>query len=121
MNWQKAPDIQKRVTALIKKLKLDYISPERIFCFRGYGSKSRAQARIWALAKVWQKALNTPPSYVIEVIAEKFDRYPEQKQTEILVHELLHIPKTFSGALRPHRLRHFRLDHRKVKQYLKKL
>lgn len=121
MNWQKAPDIQKRVEVLIKKLKLDYISPKRIFCYRGFGSRSKAQARIWSLSRIWQQALKIPPSYVIEVITEKFDRLDPKRQTEILIHELLHIPKTFSGALRPHRMRYFKLNQKAIKKLLKKL
>lgn len=114
MQWQPAVDIKKKVSDLILKLKFKHVQDDKVFCFRGHGSKARAYARIWSLPKIWQQALNLAPSYVIEVIAEKFDRLNPEKQTEVLIHELLHIPQNFSGALRPHRTRYFRLDRKKV-------
>ena len=62
-------------------------------------------ARVWGLGRIWQQALDLSPAYIIEVISEKFDRLAEKEQDVILIHELLHIPKTFSGALVPHRRR----------------
>jgi len=114
MDFQKAGDIQARVNKLVTGLRLDYIDPKRIVCFRSLGSSSRATARIWSLPQIWQKALNTPPYYVIEVLAEKFDPLTEKDKTKVLIHELLHIPKTFSGALRPHRTGTFRLNQRAI-------
>lgn len=120
VEWQQAPDIQKKINHLIKKLGFDHIVTRRVFCFRGFGSKSKAHARIWSLSRIWQKALRISPSYVIEVISEKFDKLSREKQTEVLIHELLHIPKTFSGALRPHRMRYFKLNQKAIKKLLKK-
>lgn len=119
MKWEKAPDIQKKINYLVKKLGFDHIATEQTFCYRGFGSKSKAQARIWSLSRIWQQALKIPPGYVIEVIAERFDRLDDKRQTEILIHELLHIPKTFSGALRPHRMRHFKINKKVIKKFLK--
>lgn len=121
MEWQKAPDIQKRVDNLIRKLGFNYISKGRVFCYRGFDSKSRAYARIWCLSRIWQQALKISPSYIIEVISEKFDKLDHQRQTEVLIHELLHIPKTFSGALRPHRIKNFRIDKRRIKKLMEEL
>lgn len=69
---------------------------------RSYGSKAKAYARIWAFPKIWQKALDIGTFYVIEVLSENFDKLSEDKKEQVLIHELLHIPKTFSGALLDH-------------------
>lgn len=102
MEWQKAPDIKKRVKSLTSSLELDWIKTTRIYCFRSFNSKSRAHARIWGLVKVWQKALGTKPAYIIEVLSEKFDKLSNAQKDKVLLHELAHIPKNFSGSLLPH-------------------
>lgn len=118
MIFKKAQDIQKRIISVLKHIEMPYINSLQLACIRSYGSKARARARIWAFPSIWQEALGLKPHYVIEVISEKFDHLPFEEQTKILIHELLHIPKTFSGALRPHRMRYFHL-HREVDFYYK--
>lgn len=103
MEFEHAPDIQKRLNTILKKISFPQIIPKRIIAFRSFGSKSRARARIYSFPRVWQMALKVKPHYVIEVLSEKFDNLNYDDQTKILIHELMHIPKTFSGALLPHR------------------
>lgn len=103
MEWKKALDIQKEVRQIIKTLNLFHIKRSRVFCYRTLGSKSRSYARIWSFPKVFQKALGLEPAYVIEVLAKHFDKLGPDEQKKVLIHELLHIPKNFSGALLPHR------------------
>lgn len=98
-----APDIQDRVSQIVLKTGLSYIDPSKIKCFRSCGSKSKAKARIWSFPKIWQQALGIKPHYIIEVLSEKFDEVNIMEQDKILIHELLHIPKNFSGSLLPHR------------------
>lgn len=105
MHWHPAPDIARRIRHLVAQLRLDHILPDHIVCFRSQGSTSRARARIWSLPTIWQKALQVPPHYCLEVISEKFDHLSPDDQERVLIHELLHIPKTFSGALLSHRHR----------------
>ncbi len=59
-------------------------------------------ARIWGMSKIWQLALEEEPAYVIEVLSEKFDGLSNGQKENILLHEIAHIPKNFSGSLLPH-------------------
>ena len=121
MIWSHAKDIKDRVTLLVGSGQFDYISADRVYCFRSCGSKSRAIARIWSLPKIWQQALDMPSAYCLEVISERFDKMNESEQTKVLVHELMHIPKTFSGALLSHRHRYKKINNRTVEQLFNKI
>ena len=103
MEFALAPDIDRLIAKIVIKLKLDHINSRQIVGFRSQGSRSRAQARIWAFPRIWQMALKKPPHYCIEILSEKFDHLKHHDQIRILIHELMHIPKNFSGALLPHR------------------
>jgi predicted metallopeptidase len=103
LNWEEVPDIKKRISTILITLNLSYIRHEQLFCYRSFGSTSHSYARIWAFPKIFQHALHIAPSYVIEVLAKYFDRLDTNEQTKVLIHELLHIPKNFSGALLPHK------------------
>lgn len=122
MEFKPAPDVKTRLLAIQKKLQIPHINIHRIVCFRSTGSRSRrAQARIWAFPRIWQMALNQPPHYCLEVLSEKFDSLKEDDKIKILIHELMHIPKTFSGALLPHRGRgRVVINHQSVNQLFKK-
>jgi predicted metallopeptidase len=54
------------------------------------------------MPKIFQRALNLEPNYVIEVLSKYYDRLTDDEKSKVLIHELLHIPKNFSGALVPH-------------------
>jgi predicted metallopeptidase len=103
MELELAPDVKQLLVTIKARLEFPQIDLERVTCFRSYGSRSRAQARIWSFPKIWQLALGQPSHYCIEVLSEKFDKLSRPEKTKILIHELLHIPKNFSGALLPHR------------------
>jgi len=120
MDFVVAPDIQRRITLIVKKAGLSHIKAERIKCFRSFGSSSRARARIWSFPRIWQLALSLEPNYVIEVISEKFDSLKISDQDKVLIHELLHIPKNFSGALLPHRGRGRRISWEVINELYKK-
>src|SRR4030042_4445003 len=100
--WGKAPDVKKRVNILKKQLNLNWINLNNIYCYRSKYSKSRAFARIWGLSKIWQHTLSVNPTYIIEVLSEKFDNLSEEDKEKVILHELVHIPKNFSGSLLPH-------------------
>lgn len=105
LKWESASEIKKDIENILKVLNFPHIDFSRIFCFRTKGSKSRSYARIWSMPKIFQTALNIKPAYVIEVLSRHFDRLDEDEKKKVLIHELLHIPKNFSGALLPHRSR----------------
>lgn len=116
MDIQKAPDILKTVVHIIDHAPFEYVDSKRIVCIRSYGATSRARARIWSFPRVWQLALSLPPHYVIEVLSQHFDHLTPEDKARILIHELMHIPKNFSGALVPHSGRHRRIDRRTVEK-----
>lgn len=120
MQWYPAPEISHKLTGLVKHLGLTHIDTTRIICYRSHGSVARARARIWSLPKVWQMALKVPAHYVIEVLSEKFDGLSDDDQTRVLIHELMHIPRNFSGALVPHRGRFHAINHKTVEQLFRK-
>ena len=105
LEWEKAKDVRQSIEEIVSKLDLPHIKASRIFCFRTQGSKSRSYARIWSFPKIFQVALNVKPAYVIEVLSRHFDKLDDDSKKKVLIHELLHIPKNFSGALLPHRSR----------------
>lgn len=121
MEWSKANDVKKAIEDIIPILRFTHIDPKRIICFRSFGSKSRARARIWSFPKVWQLALSLPAYYIIEVISSKFDKLNADDQKRVLIHEMLHIPKNFSGSLLPHRGRNRRIDTREVEKLFQQL
>jgi predicted metallopeptidase len=116
MELNPAKDIEKRVRQILPQLPFGHINPDRIVCMRSSGSKSRARARIWSFPRIWQLALNIPPAYVIEVLSEKFDHLADDDKNRIIIHELMHIPKNFSGALVPHRGRYHAINSRSVEK-----
>ncbi len=102
VSWELAPDIEDRTNKLIKSLELEWLSYGRIFYYRSINSKARAYARAWGLPRLWQRTLNVEPAYIVEVISEHFDKLSIKEQDKVLLHELTHIPRNFSGALVAH-------------------
>jgi predicted metallopeptidase len=122
MEWEEAKDVKKDIKEIVTTLNLSHIKLSRIFCYRSYGSTSRSYARIWSIPKIFQRALDIEPAYVIEVLAKYYDKKDEDYKKGILIHELLHIPKNFSGALLSHKGKGRRLDHQAnllLKEYMR--
>ncbi|BAA80561.1 hypothetical protein APE_1561 [Aeropyrum pernix K1] len=102
MRYERAPDVCRAAEVLVDALGLDYIDVSRVYCVRSWGSRGRAYARIYGTPGAWAAALGYNPGYVIEVVSEKFDPLPLEEKVKVVIHELLHIPRTFSGGLRAH-------------------
>jgi len=99
-----APDIKKQVDAIASDLDFFHVVPQFVFCVRSKGSKAkRTIARIHGLGRIWQGVMNLPPSYIIEVISEIYDKMSKEDKEKTLIHELMHIPGGFSGGFRPHK------------------
>ena len=49
-----------------------------------------------------QKAIGIKAVYALEFLAERFDKLSEEDQIKVIIHELMHIPKTFGGGFKHH-------------------
>jgi predicted metallopeptidase len=104
IQYHLADDIDFRVKEILWKLKMTHIDQTRLICLRSKGSESRRViARCHGLSRIMQLALNEKPHYVIEVLSERFDRLSKEDQTKVLIHEVLHIPRSFRGGFRAHK------------------
>ncbi len=119
MNFTKAIDVERSISEIIKTLNMQYLTRSQIYCVRSVGSKSRAYARIWGLPRIFQIAAEYKPTYVIEVLSEHFDKLSIEEKTKVMIHELMHIPKTFSGALLSHKGRYHRINKKTVEEMYK--
>jgi len=102
MRYEDAPDLHDRMLEIISILGMKHIDLDRVECVRSFGSSSRRTiARCHALGKLMQKAMGTPAFYAIEFL-EYFDKMSWKEQDKVIIHELMHIPKTFGGGFRHH-------------------
>lgn len=100
--YVRSPFLEKAVKLLINSLGLDYVDARRVYAAVSFRSLSKAYARIWGLPSPFTKLGLCEPSYLIELIYENASTLECSTLLEILIHELLHIPRTFSGSLRGH-------------------
>jgi len=121
IQWERAFDIQKILEKVVVKIGFTHINSREIYCFRSHHATSRARARIWSFPRIWQLALEKSPCYVIEVLSQHFDHLSHDDKIRVLIHELLHIPKNFSGSLVPHRTHYSRIDSRSVEKLFDKV
>lgn len=104
IKYDEAPDVKDLVQRIATQLHLHHIELSEIYCYRSVHSRSRRTvARIHNLSKLWQRALKRSAGYLIEVISERYDRLSQEEKEKVVIHELLHIPKSFAGGFRPHK------------------
>ncbi len=102
MKYEYAPDLHARMRDIVATLNMSHIDVERVNCLRSFGSSSRRTiARCHALGKLMQKAMQSNAFYAIEFL-ERFDKMSKIEQDKVIIHELMHIPKTFGGGFRQH-------------------
>ena len=123
MEWEDASDVRKEAEHILKILDLAHIDLTRVYFYRSSGSKARAYARTWAFPKIFQRALGVGPAYVIEVLSKYYDNLDHDTRARVIIHEFMHIPQNFSGALLPHHTKHRKLNsevHKLFKEYKRK-
>lgn len=121
MKYEKAPEIKKIIESLVIELNFTHIDVERIHCIRSFDAKTRAYARIWGMSKLFFEVAGIRANYIIEVVAKRFDKLSEREKIKTLIHELMHIPKTFSGALLSHRGPHHAINDREVEKIIRSI
>jgi predicted metallopeptidase len=119
MKYDLAPEIKKQISVLVKELNMEHVQIDQIHCIRSFDAKTRAIARIWGMAKLFSEVAGIKPNYIIEVNAKRFDKQSDREKIKTLIHELMHIPKTFSGALLSHRGPHHAINDREVEKVMK--
>ena len=102
MIYEDAIDLQKRMDDIVKTLGMNHVDVSRVKCLRSSGSSSRGTiARCHTLGKVMQLAMGTQAWYAIEFL-ERFEKMSLADQDRVIIHELMHIPKSFGGGFRHH-------------------
>ncbi len=116
MKYEFAPDIQ-RIAEEISLTLFPHIRINRIRCFRSYGTSSKnVIARCHALGKLMQKAMGVDSFYALEFLSERFDKLKREEQEKTILHELMHVPKTFGGGFKHHDF----VTEKNVNKYYKK-
>jgi predicted metallopeptidase len=102
MKYEFSPDLQVKALEMAKIL-FPYIKMDYVKCLRSYGTSSRGTiARCHALGKLMQKAMGLKAFYALEFLSERFDKLSKEEQEKVIIHELMHIPKSFGGGFKHH-------------------
>jgi len=98
----RSPELEEALRTLVRLLGLSYVDTSRVYGVVSKGSRSTAYARIWGLPSPFVRLGLCEPMYVVELVYENVAGLTCSRLLEVLVHELLHIPRSFSGGLRSH-------------------
>ncbi len=102
IKYERADDIQ-RIFNEIAEMMFPHVRLDSVVCLRSHGSTSRGTiARCHALGKAMQIALGRKGFYLIEVISERFDKMSNEEKIKTIIHEIMHIPKSFGGGFKFH-------------------
>jgi len=102
MKYEYAEDLQKTAEEISKML-FPHVDLNNMKCYRSYGTSSRGTiARCHALNKIMQKAIGIKAVYVLEFLVERFEKLNDEDKLKVIIHELMHIPKTFGGGFVHH-------------------
>ena len=104
MKYEYAEDLQKQAEE-ISKMFFPHVDLSNLKCYRSYGTSSRGTiARCHALNKIMQKAIGIKAVYVLEFLVERFEKLDNEEKLKVIIHELMHIPKTFGGGFIHHNI-----------------
>ncbi|MFH1358780.1 MAG: putative metallopeptidase [archaeon] len=103
IRYELAPELQETMNE-IALLLFPHVRIDSVMCIRSHGSSSRGTiARCHALGKAMMLGMGRKKSfYVIEMISKRFDKMSDKDKVKTLIHELMHIPKTFGGGFVHH-------------------
>jgi predicted metallopeptidase len=102
MKYEFSEELQKEAEKISQAL-FPHVKIENIKCFMSYGTNSRGTiARCHTIGKLMQKALGVKAFYALEFISERFDKLNDEEKIKVIIHELMHIPKTFGGGFKHH-------------------
>ena len=121
IKYELADDVKNIAEELVKKLGWEWIDLNSVAFVRSHGSKSRGTlARCHALGKAMQIGMGRKKGfYLVEVISKRFDKLDERDKIKTIIHELMHIPKSFGGGFIHHNLVHERNVQGVYEHYIK--
>lgn len=79
-----------------------HLDAKRVHIIFSNSRTKRALALCHAFSQRLRFVLNMEPHYVIELIERRWQKLSVRDRAKVLIHELYHIPRTFSGNLRNH-------------------
>ena len=122
IKYHEASDIKEKAIEVVRRMGWNHVDLNNIGFLRSTGSSSRGTiARCHALGKAMQMAMGRNTGfYLIEVIAERFDKMSEEDKTKVIIHELMHIPKTFGGGFIHHHMVNDRTVNQMFEEYKKR-
>lgn len=122
IKYHEALDIRRKAKEIVDIMDWPHLDMAHIGFLRSTGSTARRTiARCHALGKAMQIAMGRKKGfYLVEVIAERFDKMSDEDQEKVIIHELMHIPKAFGGGFIHHNVVNERNVKIVYKEYLKR-
>jgi predicted metallopeptidase len=103
VRYSRDAGLEDKARRIVRTMGWDHIDMDRVAIMRSTGTRSkRILARCHALTRIFQHALGVDAHYVIEMLSENFDKLPEEEKVRTIIHELMHIPRSFAGGFRHH-------------------
>jgi len=120
IKYHEASDIEAIAIEIIRLLDWDHIHVDHVAFVRSKGSKAKSTiARCHALGKAMQIGMKRKKGfYLVEVISEQYDKLSNEDKLKTVIHELMHIPKSFGGGFIHHDKVHERAVDKVYERYI---